>query len=78
MKIEKQYEENGIKITGYEAKKTKTKNVIKARSYKRSSKSSEPKTRISGIYNPSSDMKGMTRQDGMASNKNKGREWGVQ
>ena len=78
MKIEKEYKENGIKITRYEAKKTKTKNVIKARNIKRPAKSSEPKTRISGIYGSTIELTGRTSQDTMASNKNNGREWGKQ
>ena len=79
MKIEKEYKENGIKITRYEAKKTKMKNVIKSRNTKRPAKSSEPKTRISGIYGSTTmELTGMTSQDTMASNKNNGREWGKQ
>ena len=79
MKIEKEYKENGIKVTRYEAKKTKTKNVIKARNIKRPAKSSKPTTRISGIYGMTMEMVGMTKQDTMSSNENKtGREWGKQ
>jgi hypothetical protein len=78
MKIEKEYKENGIKITRYEAKKTKMKTVIKSRNIKRPAKSSKPKTRISGIYNTTMELTGMTSQDTMASNKNNGREWGKQ
>ena len=62
-----------------ELKKTKMKNVIKSRNTKQPAKSSEPKTRISGIYGSTTmELTGMTSQDTMASNKNNGREWGKQ
>ena len=78
MKIEKEYKENGVKITRYEAPKTRKKQIIKARNIKRPAKSSPPKTRISSLYNSTFNLSGVTKQDGMASNKNNGREWGKQ
>ena len=72
----KQYEENGVKVTRYEAPQKRTKHIIKGKSKRQAGWSAPTKTPISSIYNSVFYLSGRRKQDSVSTNKMiKGREW---
>lgn len=81
MKIERKYEENGVKITRISMKKPTSKIVIKGKSKRISTSKPPSSVKCSSVYssNYKGELSGMTRQDSMSTNKQgHQREWGAQ
>ena len=78
MKIEKPYQENGIKITRIDEKKSRKKSVINSKS-KRAPFTGRPPggSVISSIYKTIIDLEAQTQKDGRSSNRMKEgrRDW---
>ena len=79
MRIEKEYRENGVKITRIAMKKVNKKRVIKGKSKRLAVSKPPTSVRCSSIYNSNIDLTPQGLQDSVASNRMAhSREWGGQ